>query len=114
MAAAVLLGLAGLSFLLVLNATRIDYRTPQLASASVAKQSNIERQYALALIKNDLKHFYAVSEYFPPNDPVSRNYKLKADLQIARKVSREKSSIWPFNRLRKFWSLAIPTRTSCC
>lgn len=84
-AAAVMLGLAGVSFLLVLNATRIDYRTPQLASASVAKQSNIERQYALALIKNDLKHFYAVSEYFPPNDPVSRNYKLKAELQIARK-----------------------------
>ncbi|MFN7289170.1 MAG: hypothetical protein ACK5T6_01180, partial [Pirellula sp.] len=84
-AAAVMLGLAGLSFLMVLNATRIDYRTPQLASASVAKQNNIERQYALALIKNDLKHFYAVSEYFPPNDPVSRNYKLKAELQIARK-----------------------------
>lgn len=80
-----MIALASLTSYVVYTAMKIDYQSPQLASATVVKQSTIERQYALALIKNDLKHFYAVSEYFPPTDPVSRNYRLKAELQIARK-----------------------------
>ena len=31
-----------------------------------------------------MKNWNAVSEYFPPSDAISRNYQLKADLQIAR------------------------------
>lgn len=50
----------------------------------VAVQPTIQRQYALALIENDLKHWTAVSEFFPRNDAISRDYKLKAALQIAR------------------------------
>ena len=38
----------------------------------------------MALIENDLKHWKAVSEFFPPVDPISRNYELKAKLQTAR------------------------------
>jgi len=53
-------------------------------TAGVVRESSIQRQYAKALLENDLKHWNAVSEYFPPTDPVSRNYQLKTELQIAR------------------------------
>ncbi|MFN6129715.1 MAG: serine/threonine-protein kinase [Planctomycetota bacterium] len=53
-------------------------------TAGVIRESSIQRQFAKAILENDLKHWNAVSEYFPPTDPVSRNYQLKSDLQIAR------------------------------
>ena len=54
------------------------------STAGVSRESSIQRQYALALVENNLKHWNAVSEFFPPNDPTSRNYYLKSQLQIAR------------------------------
>ena len=54
------------------------------ATAGVTHQSTVQRQYALALIENDLKHWLAVSENFPPTDGTSRDYAAKAKLQIAR------------------------------
>jgi len=53
--------------------------------SAVVRQSSIEKQFALALIQNDVIHFRAVSENFPPTDAISRNYRIKAELQIARK-----------------------------
>jgi len=53
-------------------------------TAGVTHQGTIQRQYALALIENDLKHWLAVSENFPPTDNVSKDYAAKAKLQIAR------------------------------
>ncbi len=53
-------------------------------TAVVQRQSTIQRQYALALIENDLKHWKAVSEFFPPTDANSRDYALKSQLQMAR------------------------------
>jgi hypothetical protein len=35
-------------------------------------------------VENNLKHWNAVSEFFPPTDSISRNYYLKSQLQIAR------------------------------
>jgi eukaryotic-like serine/threonine-protein kinase len=83
-ACAAFLGLAIGSYWMVSSSSRVDTQALP-PSAIVEKQPSVERQYALALIKNDLKHFYAVREYFPPNDPISRNYHLKSELQIARK-----------------------------
>jgi len=51
---------------------------------AVPRRETIQRQYALALIENDLKHWKAVFKNFPPNDAISRSYELKAKLQIAR------------------------------
>jgi len=53
-------------------------------TASVLRQPTIQRQYALALIENDLQHWKGVSDYFPGKDAITRNYELKAELQIAR------------------------------
>jgi predicted negative regulator of RcsB-dependent stress response len=53
-------------------------------TAGVTHQSTIQRQYALALIENDPKHWLAVSENFPPTDSVSKDYAAKAKLQLAR------------------------------
>jgi serine/threonine-protein kinase len=57
----------------------------QATIAGVKRQSTIQKQYAMALLENDLMHWQAVSEYFPPKDAVSWNYFLKSQLQIARK-----------------------------
>lgn len=54
------------------------------STVGVVRQSTIQRQYALALLENDLKHWRSVSEYFPGKDATTRNYELKAELQIAR------------------------------
>lgn len=53
-------------------------------TAGVTRQNTIQRQYALALIENNLKHWLAVSENFPPTDSVSKDYAAKAKLQMAR------------------------------
>lgn len=53
-------------------------------TAGVVRESSIQRQYALALVEHNLKHWNAVSEFFPPTDAISRNYYLKSQLQIAR------------------------------
>lgn len=51
---------------------------------SVPRQPTMQRQYALAMIKNDFKTWIAFSEHYPPTDAPSRVYDLKAKLQIAR------------------------------
>jgi predicted negative regulator of RcsB-dependent stress response len=64
---------------------RIDlFANQRTATAGVIRESSIQRQFAKAIVENDLKHWNAVSEYFPPTDAVSRTYHLKSELQIAR------------------------------
>ena len=64
---------------------RHDLFANQVRTTSpVPRQSTIQRQYALALIENDITHWEAVSKNFPPTDGTSRDYGLKAQLQIAR------------------------------
>ena len=64
---------------------RLDLFANQSSStAGVNRESSIQRQYATALLENDLKNWNAISEFFPPTDAVSRNYYLKSQLQIAR------------------------------
>jgi serine/threonine-protein kinase len=76
-----LLGTSLLSFSLL----RLDLFANQASStAGVTRESSIQRQYATALLENDLKNWNAISEFFPPTDAVSRNYYLKSQLQIAR------------------------------
>jgi predicted negative regulator of RcsB-dependent stress response len=60
------------------------FANQKTSTAGVVREASIQRQYALALLENDLKHWNAVAEYFPPTDAISRNYQLKSDLQIAR------------------------------
>jgi serine/threonine-protein kinase len=73
--------------LITLYLTRKDFLTLQAATTEgVVRQSTIQKQYAMALLVNDYKHWRAVSKNFPPTDSVSRNYYLKAELQIARKA----------------------------
>lgn len=72
-------------FLLTTYFLRDDLLENQVTStAGVIRQSTIERQFALALIENDLKHWKAVSDNFPSKDPMSLSYELKAKLQTAR------------------------------
>lgn len=64
---------------------RMDlFANQKTTTAGVVRESSIQRQYALALVENTLKHWNAVSENFPPTDRVSQTYHLKAELQIAR------------------------------
>ncbi len=67
-------------------ALRTDVISSQhVSSTGIVREPTIERQYAVALlVENDLKHWIAVSDNFPPKDAISRNYQLKAELQIAR------------------------------
>ena len=77
---AVLVGLLSTYYLI-----REDLFSNQIKTTAIVQhQSTIQRQYALALIENDLKHWMAVSEYFPPTDATSRDYSLKSQLQMAR------------------------------
>ncbi len=72
---------AGLTF----SWLRIDlFANQKNMTAGVSRETSIERQFAKALLVNDLKHWNSVSEYFPPADAISRNYQLKSNLQIAR------------------------------
>lgn len=74
-----------IGFLLTYYQLQDDLFSNQVkTTAGVQKQSTIQRQYALALIENDLKHWEAVSKFFPPVEPISRNYELKAKLQTVR------------------------------
>ena len=74
-----------IGFLLTYYQLQDDLFSNQVKTTpGVQKQSTIQRQYALALIENDLKHWEAVSKFFPPVEPISRNYELKAKLQTAR------------------------------
>lgn len=64
---------------------RMDlFANQKTTTAGVVRESSIQRQYALALVENTLKHWNAVSENFPPTDRISQTYHLKAELQIAR------------------------------
>jgi serine/threonine protein kinase len=68
-----------------LFATQKDQLSIQAASTvGAVRQPTVQRQYALALLENDLKHWRAVSEFHPPKDATSSDYALKAELQIAR------------------------------
>ncbi len=61
------------------------FRT-QLEAEKVVRQETVERQYALALLENDLPHWNAVSLYFNPEESsLNENYHYKSLLQIARK-----------------------------
>jgi serine/threonine-protein kinase len=83
-AAILLIPLLG-AMLVSFFALRVNLFANQRSStAGVVRESSIQRQYAKALLENDLKHWNAVSEYFPPTDAVSRSYQIKSDLQIAR------------------------------
>lgn len=74
-----------LSALLSFSMSRLDlFANQETSTAGVTHESSIQRQYALALIENNLKHWNAVSENFSPTDAISRDYYLKAELQIAR------------------------------
>lgn len=82
---AIAIGVGAVGFSLALYATQDDFLSRQAASTSgVPYEKTIQRQYALALIENDLKHWKAVFDNFPPRDGVSREYYLKSELQIAR------------------------------
>jgi len=73
------------SGLLAFFLLRLDLFSNQKATtAGVPREPSIQRQYSVAILENNLKNWNAVSEYFPPSDAISRNYQLKADLQIAR------------------------------
>jgi serine/threonine-protein kinase len=73
-----------------------------VSTAGVIPQGSIQRQYALAISKNDLRHWRAISELFPPKDTTSINYGLKAELQIARlsiKAENYKAAIESLNKV---------------
>lgn len=74
-----------ISGLLAFFFLRLDLFANQRATtAGVPREPSIQRQYSVAILENNLKNWNAVSEYFPPSDAISRNYQLKAELQIAR------------------------------
>jgi hypothetical protein len=54
------------------------------STAGVVRETSVQRQFALAMVENNLKHWNAVSEFFPPTDALTRNYYLKSQIQIAR------------------------------
>jgi eukaryotic-like serine/threonine-protein kinase len=95
-------GSMALGLFWTLYATSTDFLASQSSSTvGVAEQSNVQRQYALALIMNDLKHWRAVAEFFPPKDGVRRNYALKAELQIARLLIEGENYALAAESLRK-------------
>ena len=72
-------------FLTTYYLVRDDLYANQIRTTpAVVRQSTIQRQFALALIENDVVHWEAVWKNFPPTDGISRDYALKAQLQIAR------------------------------
>jgi len=74
-----------LGFLVTSFCLQDDLLSNQVKStAGVPRQSSIQRQYALAMINNDLSYWTLVSEYYKPVDSLSRVYELKSKLQIAR------------------------------
>ncbi len=82
---AVAIGSILVGFLLTYYQFQEDLFSNQVrTTAGVRKENTIQRQYALALIENDLSHWEAVSKFFPPAEAISRNYELKAKLQIVR------------------------------
>ncbi|MEQ1826201.1 MAG: serine/threonine-protein kinase [Pirellula sp.] len=102
---ALVLGMLGLGFFTSMIATRGDLLpNPETATTGVERRDNIQSQYALALKENDLRHWNAVSKNFPPNDAISENYWLKAELQIARlsiKAENYKEAIKSLNQALK-------------
>jgi hypothetical protein len=81
LAAATLIGAFGMSYYFLkddLFANKVK------RTAGVTRQTSIQKQYALAIVENDLNHWLAVSENFPACDKISTDYGLKAKLQTAR------------------------------
>jgi hypothetical protein len=81
---ATVVGSIGIGLFATMFATQRDLLAVKSSTAGVVRQSTIQRQYALALIENDLKHWRAIGENFKATDEISHNYDLKAELQIAR------------------------------
>lgn len=74
-----------LSSALSFTLARVDpFANQSTSTAGVIRETSVQRQFALALVENNLKHWNAVSEFFPPTDALSRNYYLKSQIQIAR------------------------------
>jgi eukaryotic-like serine/threonine-protein kinase len=74
-----------LSSALSFTLARVDpFAHQSTSTAGVVRETSVQRQFALALVENNLKHWNAVSEFFPPTDALSRNYYLKSQIQIAR------------------------------
>ncbi len=53
-------------------------------TAGEPRQLTMQRQYAWAMIQNDLTHWTRFFKHYPPTDGASRVYELKSKLQIAR------------------------------
>ena len=81
---ATVVGSIGIGLFATMFATQRDLLAVKSLTAGVVRQSTVQRQYALALIENDLKHWRAIGENFKATDEISHNYDLKAELQIAR------------------------------
>lgn len=81
-AACLAIGMATMG--IVYGVTYRDLFGGPVTGEGIARQATIEKQFALALLENDLRHWNAVSEFHPPKDAVSRNYYLKSQLQVAR------------------------------
>lgn len=83
--AALLIGAVLLGFLFTTFWLQEDLLSNQSKTTTgVPRQPTMQRQYALAMINNDLKHWTMFSFYYPPTDASSRVYDLKSKLQIAR------------------------------
>lgn len=69
----------------VFGLTYRDVLMTQIGDRELTKEESVEKQYAQALLANDLPHWQAVSNYFPADkDPVNERYYYKSLLQIAR------------------------------
>ena len=112
---AIAVGAIIVGFLSTYYLIRDDLFSNQIRNtAAVQHQTTVQRQYALALIENDLKHWKAVYENFPPTDATTRDYALKAQLQMARLfIEGEKYDLAAETLFRVLQSpyteLAIPT-----
>ncbi len=96
-----MLALGAVAFGVVYSTNKKPLYRREVPISAVVRQSSIEKQFALALVQNDILHFRAVSENFPPTDAISRNYRIKAELQIARKQIEGEKYIGAEETLRR-------------
>jgi serine/threonine-protein kinase len=80
-----MLVLGAMAFGVVYSSKKKPLFRTEVSTVGVVPQSSIEKQFALALVQNTIGHFRAVSDNFPATNAISRNYRIKAELQIARK-----------------------------
>lgn len=106
--AALILGAVAFGF--VYSANKKPLFREEVTTVGVVRQSSIEKQFALALVQNSINHFRAVSDNFPPTDAISRNYRIKAELQIARKQIDGEKYIGAEETLRKILTSDQPEK----